>query len=179
MGREFFNDKFLSIFNWHVANYHNGLQIRAVPFFVETADDIVFEIGKNVIFTNGQAFAVFGTIEHERQPHFHHAVIGAFAQTAFRKNNASFLIDFFVGKQRTIGPVSDYSECLVKSFFIIAWNRQHIHGLIKSGVCIQVVAKSDADALKIVYKLVSGEVSQSVEVHVLHEVGKSLLIVIF
>jgi len=81
--------------------------------------------------------------------------------------------------QRSVGPVGQDGEPVVDLLRFVGWHRQDVHCLVKTGEGVQVVSETHADTLKIVYQLIPRKMLQPVEIHMLHEMRQSLLVIVF
>ena len=176
---ELFLDEFLDRVHVEIAHGDDGLQVGAVPGFVEGADGFGLEILEHLLGADHVALAVLAAVHDDREVLVAHPLLGTLAAPEFFQNHAAFLVDFLLVHQLVVGPVFEHVEGPAEYPRRVGGHGEHVHGLVEGGEGVEVVAELDAVFLEKTDEFVLGEILRAVESHVLGEVGEAVFGVVF
>ena len=94
--------------------------------------------------------------------------------------DTSLFIYFLGVEEQCVGPVVEYEQTAVLHAFAGCRHAGYVvDGFVHRCVSVEVVAELHANAFKPVHEGVAGKTLCAVEAHVLEEVGKAPLVVVF
>ena len=164
----------------HVANHDDGLIVGTVPFMIVVAQYLWFEIVDYLHQTDGHAPAVLAARIESLKVALKHAHDGGGAQTPLFVYHTTLLL-YLVGlEQQSARPVAKDEQTGVKRCHSCGRHiADTIHGLVYTGIGVEVATKLHTQAAAVFYQLIAAEVVRTVECHVLQEMGQAALVFVF
>ena len=139
---EQFLDLCLDVIDIHVTHDDQGLVVGTIPLVVIVAQFLIGETVHHAHQADGHAAAILRIGIQCLELAFHHALIGAAAQSPLLVDDTALLVDFLVGEQQAVAPVLENEQTRVNGALARAGHVVDvIHGLGDAGVGIQVAAE--------------------------------------
>ena len=139
-----------------------------------------FEVHYDVHCSDREAVGVFGSGKHNRKHLFLKTLHGAHTGTPFFVDNTAFFVDFFRVQSQVVAPVMQNQQAGVDSpRSVDRYVGDIINRFVYGSICVQVFTEFYADTFQVLFQGISGKMGRSVETHVLEEVGKTALVVLF
>ena len=162
-----------------VANNDDGLEVGTIPIVVEAGDDRAFEGADDFFKADGETVGIFGAFEHDGPSGFAEAFLGTETATPLFEDDATLVFDFVLFKEELGSPAVEDFETHLDKLFVVGREFDVVDGFVEGGPGVDATAEFDTVFLEGADHLVALVVLGAVEGHVLAEVGKTLLVVVF
>ena len=164
-----------------VADHHDTLVVRAIPFLIIVAQYLVREVVHHLHQADRHALRILVARIDGREDLLVEAHLGVLAAAPLLVDHAALTVDVLRGQQQAVGPVMEDPQAGVDC----ARHGGHghvvyiIYGLVDAGIGIQVSTEFHTDALAVFHHAIAREMLRAVEAHVLQEMGQTALVLVF
>ena len=165
-----------------VADHHDALVVRAVPFLIVVAQHLVREVVHDLHQADRQALAIFVVVRIDhRQDLLVETHLGVLAAAPLFVDHAALAVDVSRVEQQAVGPVVEDPQAGVHGARDLGHGHvvDVIDGFVDAGIGVQVGAELHADALAILHHAIAREMLRTVETHMFEEVRQTALRFVF
>ena len=162
-----------------VADDDDGHAVGTIPGLVEVLQARGGEAAQDLGRADRDAFGVPRLVVEDRRLLLEDAPRRALPQPPLFDHHAAFLVDLDRVERHAAGKVGERQQSLVDQALLVGRHLQHVDGLVKRGVGVDVRAEARAGGLEERDQLAGLEVLRAVERHVLEQVREPALVVVF
>ena len=167
----------------YIANDEYTLQVRTIPLVIVVAQLVVCKVINHRHQTNGQALSIAIAGDKLRKDGFVHTECGTGTCTPLFMNHTALLVNLVTIEGEVTTPIVKDEQTAINDAWMKCFINGHIgnviDGLIDGCIGIYIGAELDTMTLQILKHTLVREVLGAVESHVLKEVSKTALALLF
>ena len=172
-------DQRFEFFRICVSDGHYGHEVWPVPIAPESPERRRVGLLQDFRFADRQPFGVARATEDHGKLLVTEPFASAESGPPLRQHHATLGHHLGGIEQNARGHVTEKTEALLENACAVGRHRQDVHGLVEAGERIQIGAEAHADRLEVLHDIVLREGLRAVEGHVLDEMRKATLVVVF
>ena len=178
-GREYLFDAPFHPRHVEVAHHGDGFQVGAVPFVVEVAEGLGFEVLDDVKAPDDVAHGVLRAFVKHGHDLALYAELRRAARAPFFGDDSPLGIDFVTVEGQVVRPVVQYQQAGVQQVYVCGGHGADVvHRFVLGGVGVEVAAESDTVFFQGRNNSFAGKVFCTLEGHVLQEMRQTVLCVV-
>ena len=162
-----------------IADGDDRHQIGPVPIGVELLQPVVTDVLDDLGLADRQPLRVARAGEEDGELRVLYPLVGAEPEPPFFQDDASFLVDRGRIEGDVVRPVLENEQRPVHHRGVVCRYLQLVHGLVETGMGVDVCPEPHAERLHEAGDRLLGEMQRAVEAHMLDEVSEPALIVVF
>ena len=161
-----------------ITDRDDGHQVRAVPVLVEAAQPLGRGRLEDLGLPDRQPLRVERPLEQDRELLILNARLRPAPAPPFLDHDAALLVHLFRVEEHALSPVREDAEGGRQHLRVVHRHLQHVDGLVKAGVSVEVRTELHPDRLEVVDERLLLEVLRAVERHVFDEMREPELILV-